>query len=261
MTTTQREKGERFLALHQGPAFVVGNAWDGGSARLLASQGFAALATSSSAAAATYGRKDGELSRDEVLRHAGLIVRASDRPVSADLESGFGKRPEDVAQTIRLASEIGLVGGSIEDATGDPAEPIFSLERAVERVAAAVGAARALSVPFVLTARSENFFRGRPDLKDTIRRLQAFEQAGADVLFAPALPDLASVRAVCAAVTKPVNFMVGIKGKSFSVSELSEAGVRRISFASALYRVALAGARAAASEIMESGTFGFLERT
>ncbi len=260
MTVTQREKGELFRSLHQGPTFLIGNAWDGGSARTFARAGFVALATSSGAAAATLGRKDGELSRDQALAHAAVIVGATDLPVSADLEHGFGATTTDVVTTIRMASEVGLVGGSIEDATGDAQTPIFPFEQAVERVAAAVEAARALAYPFVLTARSENFLRGRLDLEDTIRRLVAYEKAGADVLFAPGLPDLAAVRSVCAALTKPVNFMVGIKGKSFSVAELSAAGVRRISLAGSAYRAALARVHELALEVQQQGTFGYLDR-
>jgi 2-methylisocitrate lyase-like PEP mutase family enzyme len=164
-----------------------------------------------------------------------------------------------VAETIRLAADTGLVGCSIEDATGDKDKPLYDMSYAVERIAAAVAAARALPFPFTLTARSENYLRGNPDLDDTIRRLQAFEQAGADVLFAPGLPDLAAVRAVCEAVTKPVNFMVAIKGKSFSVAELAAAGVRRISLATSLYRTAMSGLVSAAREVKEGGTFGFLD--
>jgi 2-methylisocitrate lyase-like PEP mutase family enzyme len=261
MAATQKEKGELFRRLHQGPTFVIANAWDGGSARVLTHSGFSALATSSGAAAATLGRKDGQLSRDEALAHAALIASSTDLPVSADLEKGFGDTPAEVMTTIRLAAEAGLVGGSIEDATGDPENPIFAFDLAVERVAAAVEAARALDAPFVLTARSENYLRGRPDLEDTIRRLAAFEKAGADVLFAPALPDLASVRAVCAAIKAPVNFMVGIRGKSFSVAELEAAGVRRISLAGSLYRFVLASLGEAAKEVKEQGTFSYLERS
>src|SRR5205823_4233830 len=178
----------------------------------------------------------GQVTRDEALAQAAGIVAATDLPVSADLEKGFGDAPADAAETIRLAAQAGLVGGSIEDATGDAGKPLFSLAEAAERVAAAAAVAHSLAFPFTLTARTENYLRGNPDLEDTIRRLQAFEQAGADVLFAPGLPDLAAVRAVCQAVKKPVNFMAGIRGKSFSVAELEAAGVRRISLAGALYR-------------------------
>ena len=255
---SQSEKAARFAALHQAPgAFVIANPWDAGSARLLAGLGFQALATSSGACAGTLGRRDGRVRRDEALAHARAIVTATDLPVSADLEKGFGDSPAQAAQTIRLAAEAGLAGGSIEDATGKPDKPLFDFQHAVERVAAAAEVARAL--PFVLTARTENFLRGNPDLDDTIRRLQAFESAGADVLFAPGLPDLASVRAVCAALNRPVNFMAGIKGKSFSVAELERAGVRRISLATSLYRAAMSGLLQAAREVKENGSFGYLE--
>ena len=259
---TQNEKAVRFRALHEGPdVFVIPNPWDAGSARVLAGLGFQALATSSSASANTLGRRDGHVTREEALTMAHAIVMATDLPVAADLEKGFGDSPAVVAETIRLAAGAGLVGGSIEDATGDGRKPVYDLGQAAERVAAAAAAARALPFPFTLTARSENFVRDCPDLDDTIKRLQAFEQAGADVLFAPGLPDLAAVRAVCAAVSKPVNFMVGIKGKSFTVAELAAAGVRRISLSTSLYRAAMTGFLAAAREVKEKGTFGYLDHT
>jgi 2-methylisocitrate lyase-like PEP mutase family enzyme len=254
------EKALRFAALHQGPAaFVIANVWDAGSARLVAALGFTALATSSGAAAATLGRRDGKTTRKEALAQARAIVEATDLPVSADLGKGFGDAPSEVAETIRLAARAGLVGGSIEDSTGDPDRPLFDFNAAVERVEAAVKAARELPFPFTLTARAEGFLEGRPDLDDTIARLQAFEKAGADVLFAPGLPDLAAVRAVCAALSKPVNFMAGIKGRSFTVADLEAAGVRRISLATSLYRAALTGLRDAAREVREKGTFGYLD--
>src|SRR5690242_4943247 len=257
----QHARATRFRELHAGGTFVIANAWDGGSARILASLGFPAIATSSGAAAGTYGRLDGRITRAEALDHARVICGATELPVSADLEKGFADAPADVAQTIRLAAGTGLIGGSIEDATGRADAPIFDLGFATERVAAAAEAARALPFPFTLTARTENFLNGRADLDDTIKRLQAYEQAGADVLFAPGLPDLASVRAVCQAVKKPVNFMVGIRGKSFTVAELAAAGVRRVSLATSLYRAAMSGLVDAAREIRESGTFGYLDRT
>ena len=261
MTVTQIEKARRFKALHEGPgAFVIPNPWDGGSARLLAGLGFQALATSSGASAGTLGRRDGHVTRDEALAHARVIVAATDLPVSADLEKGFGDAPAIVAETVRLAAAAGLVGCSIEDATRDPGQPVYDLSHAAERVSAAVEAARGLPFPFTLTARAENYLRGRPDLDDTLRRLQAFEQAGADVLFAPGLPDLAAVRAACAAVSKPFNFMVGIPGKSFTVAELQAAGVRRISLATSLYRAAMRGLLDAAQEVKDQGTFGYLDR-
>jgi 2-methylisocitrate lyase-like PEP mutase family enzyme len=261
MSATQIEKANRFKALHQEPgAFVIANAWDAGSARILAGLGFQALATSSGASAGVLGRRDGQVTRDEALTQASAIALATDLPLSADLEKGFGDAPDVVAETIRLAAATGLVGGSIEDATGDNHKPLYDFDYAVERVAAAVEAARALPFPFTLTARSENFLRGNPNLDDTIRRLQAFEKAGADVLFAPGLPDLTAVRAVCAAVSKPVNFMAGIKGKSFTVAELEAAGVKRISLATSLYRAAMSGLLEAAREVKEKGSFGFLDR-
>lgn len=261
MSSTQFDKATRFQSLHeQAGAFVIPNPWDAGSARLLAGLGFQALATSSAASAGVLGRRDGQLSREEALAHARSIVAATDLPAAADLENGFGDAPDFVAETIRMAAEAGLVGGSIEDATGDKAAPIYPFNQAVERVAAAVEAARALPFPFTLTARTENFLRGIPNLEDTIRRLQAFEQVGADVLFAPGLPDLDFVRAVCDSVSKPVNFMVGIRGKSFSVAELEAAGVRRISLSTSLYRAAMTGLFEAAREAQEKGTFGYIDR-
>jgi 2-methylisocitrate lyase-like PEP mutase family enzyme len=259
---TQKEKADRFRALHERKgAFVIPNPWDGGSARILAALGYEALATSSGACAATFGRRDGRVTRDEALAHARLICAATDLPVSADLEKGFGDAPADAAETIRRAAEVGLVGGSIEDATGNKDKPLFDFNHAVERVAAAVEAARKHPFPFTLTARTENFLRGNPDLDDTIKRLQAFEKAGADVLFSPGLPDLAAVKQVCSALKKPFNFMVGIRGKSFSVAELEAAGVRRISLATSLYRAAMSNMIAAATEVKEQGTFGYLDRS
>ncbi len=259
---SQQDRARVFRALHDGPdAFVIANAWDAGSAKLLTFLGFKALATSSGAQAGILGRVDGKVNREEALAHAKAIVEATGLPVSADLEKGFGDRPEDAAHTIRLAGSIGLVGGSIEDASGDPSRPLFDLSHAAERVTAAVEAARSLGFPFVLTARAENYLRGNPSLDDTIARLIAFEAAGADVLMAPGLPDLAAVRAVCAAVTKPVNFMAGIKGKSFTVADLAAAGVKRISLATSLYRAAMTGLLAAAAEVRDHGTFGYLDGT
>ena len=262
MTTTQIDRAKRFRALHEATGtFLIPNPWDVPSTRLLAGLGFPALATSSAAAANTIGRKDGELTRNEALAHARVIVNATDLPVSADLEKGFGEKPEVVAETILLAAEAGLVGCTIEDSTGNPEHPILDFQLAVERIDAAARAARSLSFPFMLTARAHNLLYENPSLDETIRRLQAFEKAGADVLFAPGLPDLAAVKAVCAAVSKPVNFMVGIKGKSFSVAELAAAGVKRISFATSLYRAAMTGLVNAALEINTTGQFSFLDRS
>ncbi len=261
MSVSQAEKARKFRALHERPgAFVIANPWDAGSARILAGLGFEALASSSGAKAGVLGKRDGRVSRDEALANARLIVNATDLPVAADLEKGFGDSPEDAAETIRQAVGVGLVGGSIEDATGNPDQPLFDIETATARIKAAVDAARSLPVPFVLSARAEGFLRGKPDLGDVIKRLQAYEAAGADVLFAPGLPDLASVKKVCGALRKPFNFMVGIKGKSFSKAELEAAGVKRISLATSLYRVAMTGLIDAATEVREKGTFSYLDR-
>jgi len=261
MSATQQERAARFRALHEGPdVFVIPNPWDVASSRILAGLGFQALATSSAAAACALGKRDGGLSRDEALEHARLLVNATDLPVSADLEKGFGDLPDVVAETIRLAGAAGLVGCTIEDTTGYPDRPLYDDQLAIERIAAAVEAARSLPFPFMLTARAHNLMYPSSSLDATIRRLQAFENAGADVLFAPGLPDLAAVREVCTAVSKPVNFMVGIKGKSFSVAELAAAGVRRISLATSLYRAAMTGFLSAAREVKDSGSFGFLDR-
>jgi len=257
---TQLEKANRFRDLHTAAgSFVIPNPWDGASAKILEALGFRALATSSGAQAGTLGRRDGQVSRDEALAHCKVIVECSNLPVAADLEKCFADDPKGVAETIRMAADIGLVGGSVEDATGDSANPLFAFDAAVERVAAAVEAAKSLSFPFTLAARTESFLRGNPDLNDVIKRLQAFETAGADVLFAPGLPDLDAVRTVCQSVSKPVNFMVGIPGRSFSVAELSEAGVKRISLATSLYKAAMTGFLAATKEVLEQGTFGYVE--
>jgi 2-methylisocitrate lyase-like PEP mutase family enzyme len=260
MAATTQSKAQKFVELHErAGTFVIPNPWDAGSARLLDSLGFEALATSSGAAAGVYGRRDGAISRAEALAHAKTIVEATDLPVAADLENGFGHTPEDAATTIREAGAIGLVGGSIEDSSGDPAKPIYDADYALRRVEAAIAAARSLPVKFMFTARAENFIRGNPDLADTIRRLQAYERAGADVLFAPGLPDLEAVRQVCASLSRPFNFMVGIKGRSFTVADLAAAGVKRISLASSLYKVAMTGLLDAAREVKEQGTFTYLD--
>jgi 2-methylisocitrate lyase-like PEP mutase family enzyme len=262
MSSTQADKAHRFRSLHQQMIpLLIPNPWDIGSARILAQLGFEALATSSAASAAALGRRDHRVTREEALAHARGIVSATDLPVSADLENGFGHEPSVVAQTIRLAAETGLAGASIEDSTGNKDKPLYDIGHATERIAAAVEAARSLPFPFTLTARAENFLQGNTDLDDTIQRLVAYEKAGADVLFAPALPDLAAVRAVCDAVSKPVNFMVGIKGKSFTVAELTEAGVRRISFGASFHRAAMTGLVNAAREAKEQGTFHYLDHT
>ena len=258
---TQTEKALRFQELHRGPgAFLIPNPWDIGSVRILFKLGFEAFATSSAAAAGILGRRDGKLTRDEAIAQARDIVNSTDLPVAADLENGFGDSPSAAAETIRIAGDAGLVGGSIEDARADRDKPIYDLNHATERVAVAVEAARTLPFPFMLAARAENFIRGNPDLDDTIKRLLSYEKAGADVLFAPGLPDLAAVRAVCAVVSKPVNFVAGGKGKSFTVPELVAAGVKRISFGASLYRAAMTGLVDAAREAKERGNFTILER-
>jgi 2-methylisocitrate lyase-like PEP mutase family enzyme len=260
MTVTQADKAQRFRVLHEGPgAFIMPNPWDAGSARVLASLGFPALATSSGAFAGTSGRRDGRVKREEALAHARAVAGAVDQPVSADLENGFGHAPGFAAETVRLATATGLVGCSIEDATNEKEKPLYDFGHAVERIAAAAEAAHSMPFAFTLTARSENFLRGNPDLDDTIKRLRAYENAGADVLMAPGLPDLAAVKRVCAALSKPFNFMVGIKGKSFTATALAEVGVRRISLATSLYRVALTALITAATEAKASGTFSFVD--
>ena len=246
------EKVANFRAVHA-RCFVIANAWDAGSARVLAGLGFQALATSSGAHAGTLGKRDGMATREEALEHARAIVAATHLPVSADFERCFADDPKQAAETVRLAAEVGLAGCSIEDATKDR---VYDFEHAVERVAAAAQIKK-----LVLTARTENFVRNRPDLDDTIKRLQAFEKAGADVLMAPGLPDLESVRRVCASLSKPFNFMAGIKGKSFSVAELEAAGVKRVSLATSLWRAAMSGFMEAAREVKEKGTFGYVERS
>ena len=259
MPSTQIEKAARFRALHEGPTFIIPNPWDAASARMLAGLGFQALATSSAASAVMLGKADGQLTRDEALQHARDIVNATNLPVSADLENGFGDKPETVAETVRLAAQVGLVGCTIEDTTGNPESPIYDFTLALERSTAAVEAARSLPFPFTLTVRTHNLLFPNATLEETLRRLHAFEEAGADVLFAPGLPDIASVRKVCSSLKKPFNFMVAIPGKSFSVPELTAAGVRRISLATSLFRAAMTGFLNAANEVKTEGTFTFLD--
>jgi 2-methylisocitrate lyase-like PEP mutase family enzyme len=260
---TQADKGRRFQELHARPgAFVIPNPWDAGTAKILTALGFEALTTTSAGLAFALGRRDGEgaVSREETLANAKAIADATDLPVAADLENGFGHSPEAAAETIRLAGEsAGLVGGSIEDATGEKEKPIYDFNHAVERVAAAAEAARKLPFPFVLVGRAENFLHGRADLDDTIRRLQAYEAAGADALFAPGLTTEEQIRTVCQAVKKPVNFIMGLKNAPFTVEQLAALGVRRISVGSALSRAALGAFVRAAKEIREHGTFAFAE--
>jgi 2-methylisocitrate lyase-like PEP mutase family enzyme len=258
MSGKQTEKYQAFKALHARPGvFVIPNPWDAGTARMLTALGFEALATTSAGFAFSIGRRDSVagLTRDEILGNARAIVEATHLPVSADLEDGYGSTPETCAETIELAAAVGLVGGSIEDATGDAAHPIFEFEHAVERVTAACEAARDL--PFVMTARAENFLHGRLDLDDTIKRLQAFEKAGADVVYAPGLPSLDAIRTVCEAVEKPVNVVMGLKGAAFTVEELKTAGVKRISVGGSFARAALGAFMRAAREVKENGTFTF----
>jgi len=262
IAAAQSDKARRFHELHRRPGgFLIPNPWDAGSARVLAGLGFEALATSSGASAGVHGLRDGKITRDMALAHCHAITEAVDIPVSADLENGFGDSPAAVAETVRLAAAAGLAGCSIEDSTGSSNQPLYDISFATERIAAAVAAAKSLPFRFTLTARAENFVRGKTDLDDTIARLLAYEKAGADVLFAPALPDLAAVQRVCAAVSKPVNFMVGIRGKSFSAQELVAAGVKRISFASSLYRAAMTGLIEAATAAKQHGTFKYLDKT
>jgi 2-methylisocitrate lyase-like PEP mutase family enzyme len=261
MAAPQAQKAEAFRALHERPgAFVIPNPWDVGTALILARSGFEALATTSAGCAFGLGRRDGAITREEALTHARSIVEATPLPVSADLENGFADAPAAVAPIIGLAAEAGLVGASIEDASGDPEHPIYDFTLAVERVAAAVEAARALPFAFTLTARAENFLHARPDLDDTIRRLQAFEVAGADVLYAPGLHEPGPIRTLCSALRRPVNVLAGIGPKPLSVAELAAAGVRRISLGSALSRVALGAVLGAVREITEQGSFTFVSR-
>ena len=255
---TQSEKAIAFRALHERDhAFIIPNPFDAGTARLLAVLGFEALATTSAGYAFSLGQRDNRVGRDTMMEHVRAIAAATDLPVSADLENGFGDDPRTVAETIRLAGETGLVGASIEDSTNRPGDPIYPLEFAVERVRAAVEAARFLPYPFTLTARAENYLHGLQDLDDTIRRLQAFQEAGADVLYAPGLARKEDITAVVKSVDRPVNVVMGLQGVQLSLEELSEMGVKRVSVGSALSRAALGGFLRAAREMKEHGTFGF----
>jgi len=259
MGATPHDKATRFRELHERPgAFVIANPWDAGSAKLLAQLGFEALATSSGASAAALGKRDGELSRDEALAHARAIAAVTDLPVAADLENGFGPAPADAALTIRLAGEAGLVGGSIEDASGDRDHPVYDIGHAAERIAAAAEAARALPFPFVLTARSENFLRGRTDLADTIRRLQAFEAAGADCLYIPRPASMADVALICRSVTRPVNALAAGPFMNVSRAEFASVGVARISVGGWLARVGQRAIVEAARPMFEEGSIAGL---
>lgn len=256
--TTQAEKAGQFQALHRAPeAFVIPNPWDIGSARLLALAGFKGLATSSAGYAFSRGLPDNAVGRAQMMVHLADIAGATDLPVSADLENGFGDAPEDCAQTIRMAAQAGVVGGSIEDATGRADEPIYPFEAAVERVRAAVEAASALPFPFTLTARAENYLVERPDLDDTVRRLQAYEQAGADVLYAPGLRTREEIAAVVGALERPVNVLMGLQGVLLGFDELRAMGVRRVSVGGSLARAALGAFLRAAHEIRDQGTFNY----
>ncbi|MDF1801967.1 isocitrate lyase/phosphoenolpyruvate mutase family protein [Thalassovita sp.] len=244
--------------LHQAPgAFVIPNAWDAGSARLLASLGFQAIATTSAGYAFAKGKRDSfaALSREEILLNAAEIVAAVDLPVSADLEDGFGATPEACATTLEMALETGLVGGSIEDATGAPDDPIYGFSQAVDRIQAAAEAVK--DKPFVLTARAENHLWGQDNLADTIKRLQAFSQAGADVLYAPGLPGIEAIRTLCKEVDKPVNVVMGLKGPNYTVAQLAQAGVSRISVGGSFARAALGALMRAAQEVRQTGSFDY----
>jgi 2-methylisocitrate lyase-like PEP mutase family enzyme len=254
----QSERASRFAALHaRNGAFVLPNAWDRGSARLLTLSGFEAIATTSAGFAFSAGERDHIPGRDAVLRNAEEIVRATALPVSADLKNAFGTTPAEVFETIRLAGSVGLVGASIEDVSYDPRVPLLPIAHARELVCAAAEAAHAQAFPFLLTARAENFLVGRPDLADTIERLRAYQEAGADVLYAPGLIQEADIRAVVAAVDRPVNVVMGLSGATFTVAALSEMGVKRISVGSALARRAYGSLLDAAAEMRERGTFTF----
>jgi 2-methylisocitrate lyase-like PEP mutase family enzyme len=254
------EKGAAFRALHERrEAFIIPNPWDVGSARLLAHLGFEALATTSAGFAFSVGQRDNTIGRDRMLEHAAAIVAATDLPVSADLENGFGDEAETVAETVRLAAAAGLVGASIEDSTGQPGRPLYDHGLAFERVRAAAEAARSAHFPFTLTARAENFLVGRADIADVIRRLQGYQEAGADVLYAPGLASREDIAAVVRSVDRPVNVVMGLQGVRLSQADLSAMGVRRISVGSALCRAALGAFLRAAREMREQGTFTFAD--
>jgi 2-methylisocitrate lyase-like PEP mutase family enzyme len=258
--STQTEKGQAFRALHQRDhAFIIPNPWDIGTARMLAHLGFEALASTSSGYASSIGLLDGAVGREAMIAHISALASATDLPVSADLENGYADEPERVAETIRLAAAGGVVGGSIEDATGRKEHPIYELTLAAERVRAAAESARALGFTFTLTARAENYINGRPDLRDTIQRLQAFQEAGADVLYAPGLTSKDDIATVVRSVDRPVNVLMGLPGATLNLAELSAIGVRRVSVGSALARAALGAFLHAAREMQQDGTFGFAE--
>ncbi len=253
----QAQKGHAFRALHaRDRAFIIPNPWDAGTARLLTNLGFEALATSSAGYAFSAGKRDGTIGREETMSHASAIVAATDLPVSADLENGFGDAAEAVAETMKLAGQSGLAGGSIEDVSRLD-HNVYEIEHAIERVRAAAEAAHSFEFPFILTARAENYLIGRPDLKDTIKRLQAYQEAGADVLYAPGLSRKDDIATVVKSVDRPVNVLMGMQGSQLSLIELSALGVKRISVGSALSRAALGAFLRAAHEMQEHGTFNF----
>jgi 2-methylisocitrate lyase-like PEP mutase family enzyme len=261
---TQAEKGRLFRALHERPGlFIMPNPWDAGTARLFESLGFEALATTSLGFASSLGRVDGTLSvtRDELIANCREIASATDLPVNADLENGYADAPEDAAEIIRMAADAGVVGGSIEDATGKADQPLYDFDVAVARVAAAARVAHSLPFPFTLTARAENFLHGRPDLDDTIKRLQAFAAAGADVLYAPGLRDLDTMRKLVAAVNKPVNVVMSMADPGLTAPQLAQAGVKRISVGGALARLAFAAVRDAAVGMRDDGSFQWVRGT
>ncbi|MCZ4306265.1 isocitrate lyase/phosphoenolpyruvate mutase family protein [Zoogloeaceae bacterium G21618-S1] len=256
--TTQEDKGRAFRALHQGEgAFIIPNPWDVGTARLLAHLGFEALATTSAGYAFSAGQRDSTIGREAMMAHVRTLVAATELPVSADLENGFGDDPDTVAETLRQAVAAGLVGASIEDATGRPEAPLYALPQAVERIRAAAEVVRALPFPFMLTARAENYLVGQPDLDDTIARLQAYQAAGADVLYAPGLTSREDIAAVVRAVDRPVNVVMGLQGVRLTLAELSALGVKRVSVGSALSRAALGAFLRAAREMRTHGSFTF----
>ncbi len=255
---TQGEKSNDFAKLHaKGNCFVIPNPWDVGSARLLAHQGFKALASTGAGFAFSQGKSDLSVSARDMLPHLAELVQATDLPVAADLQNGFGDSPEDVAQTILAAAKTGIVGGSIEDATGDAANPIYDMGLAVERIRCACAAAKSLGFKFTLTARAENYFYGRPDLKDTIQRLQAFQEAGADVLFAPGIQSKEDIQSILQSIDRPLNVLMGFPGAQFTVAELQDMGVARISLGGSLARAAYGALMRAAQEVQSTGTFNY----
>jgi 2-methylisocitrate lyase-like PEP mutase family enzyme len=258
--STQAQKGQIFRALHHGTsAFIIPNPWDVGTARLLTHLGFSALATTSAGFAFSLGQPDNTMSREQMLAHVSAIVSATGLPVSADLENGYGDSPEACAETIRIAAQTGLVGASIEDFTTHPSQPLYEISHAADRIRAAAEAAHALPFPFTLTARAENFLVGKPDLKDAIARLQAYQEAGADVLYAPGLTSHEDIAAVVSSVRLPVNVIMGLQGVQMTLAELSTLGVKRVSVGSALSRAALGAFLRAAGEMRQHGTFQFAQ--